>query len=167
MDTNRAVEFIQCRMTELRLGPRDLKPLGGPSEDTARRFLRGDIPPGAQSATLQKFDIALGWKLGSLREILFFAGEPTLNNDYGTARGVAEELGPNLKEWCVIQRWMIQDLAVMVAELVVLTKDTVGPITESVTRTHTLVTDMVAMMGAGGRSPEELARMAEILERGI
>lgn len=165
MDTGRAVQYISARMFELGLGTRDLKPLGGPSEDTVRRFLRGDIPQSVQAATLQKFDVALGWRRGSLREILFSDGEPTPSNDYDSAREASAEAGVDMSRWCVIPQWMVRDNAAMLSELSLLTRDEAGPIAEGIRRAHTLAADMLAIMYAGGRSPEEVATLAERLAR--
>lgn len=138
--------------------------MGGPSEDTVRRFLRGAIPEGVQAATLQKFDVALGWRRGSLREILFSGGEPTPSNDYDAAREASAEAGVDMSRWCIIPRWMVQDTAAMMSELSLMTRDEVGPLADGIRRAHTLATDMLAIMHAGGRSPAELATLAERLE---
>jgi hypothetical protein len=165
MDTHRAAGAIRDRMAELRLGPRDLRSLEGPSEFTVRRFLSGDIPDNVQARTLQAFDVALSWKRGSLRAVLFSGGEPTPVDDCDAARTAVAALGDDATAWCAIPRWMIQDLVGLVAELALLTRNEAGQVPETIRRTNTLAADMLAVATVGARSPEELAHLTKRLAR--
>ncbi|WP_405163206.1 hypothetical protein OG203_44270 [Nocardia sp. NBC_01499] len=167
MDALRLGSRVKARRLELRLARTDLKALGGPSGDTVRRIEEAVVAPASiRRATLEGLDIALGWRQGSCQEIL--AGQqPVTTNDYTTTTIAQQALSGIDKELRVVPGWMVTNLAALVSELMILTRvDQVNirQITETVSRTHTLATDMLALAAAAERNPAELAQLIGVVE---
>lgn len=153
--------LVRKRRRELGLRQIDLKGLGGPSWDTVRKIEgnKWDVEE-PQSDTLRGLDIALDWRVGSSEAVLS-GGEPAIA-DVEAARRAMSEAGEG---WVALPGWMLTELVSEVSRLSLLTRDNESPISESISRTHTLASDMLALVMAAERKPEDLPALLERLRR--
>lgn len=177
--TDRLAERLRERRDELGITQEHLRDLGGPSPDTVVKWEQGKIPDAPQARTLEGFDRALSWQLGSSAAVLD-GGEPTpiaRQSDRITAMQLRPQPNGHTvsapgaamdSDWCPVPRRMIQALVLDAHKLLTLSQFSeqvsVEEVQEWAARIHASATRMLALSIAAERDDEELFRLVGQLE---